>query len=109
MAVAAAATVSGTTVYGSAIATSTVGDNTVPLLVSQTNNIGPRKLRVENYTASPIYIAYDKAATLGSRLVPSQQVWYDDDASCVNLHVYTPVASSINGSTATGILVWGVI
>ena len=85
-----------------AAATSTANADTAVAFSTRVNHV-----MVQNNTANDIYIDFDIAATQGSICVPKGQSSWFSDNQCSTLHIYTTVASSVNGTASGGIVVRG--
>jgi len=80
----------------------TAGADTLLTFASQV-----RHLRVQNKSATRIYIKRDAPASLGSEAVYENGGAYGDDIPCTVLHIYSTVATNVNGPTDNNIVVEG--
>jgi hypothetical protein len=61
-------------------------------------------IAMQNKTAANVYFAFDKAATVGSFVVPAGMLLVLD-YSCSVLHLFTAAAQNINGTVDNNIVI----
>ncbi len=66
-------------------------------------------LRIVNNSSVNVYYAYDSPASLGSAYVAPGVTFWGNEMTLAVLHIYTPSAVSVNGTTPGGIEIMGVL